>query len=287
MNRSFNTSVTTIICAFTAMTAASFAIADDPVFEVSAFIAGIEGEGFIGNINGEDGATWEFPAGQSGSYYVNSLDDMPIEFVESATGPLGGESRGGVQCTAEATLDTVSVRAVCGTFVDGGPSNEYGTAYGQAHGEFHIQINKPSLVVYDLCNDTTGSSAWGQLFLRKLVNGNFQTMVKVLTSSDAGAECLEGEVNVEPGLYQLWFSAMSNINNTAEGYDLDIGFSDSRATLTITAINVADINGDGVVDGADLTRLLGAWGTSASGGDLDGDGDVDGADLAILLGAWS
>ena len=45
-----------------------------------------------------------------------------------------------------------------------------------------------------------------------------------------------------------------------------------------------DFNGDGVVDGADLTILLGGWGTAA--GDLNGDGNTDGADLTILLGAW-
>jgi hypothetical protein len=48
---------------------------------------------------------------------------------------------------------------------------------------------------------------------------------------------------------------------------------------------LGDLNGDGVVDGADLTILLGAWGSSGPG-DLNGDGLVDGADLALLLGLW-
>jgi endoglucanase Acf2 len=51
-----------------------------------------------------------------------------------------------------------------------------------------------------------------------------------------------------------------------------------------------DLNGDGRVDGADLTVLLGEWGVCAPKnclGDLDGDGVVGGADLTILLGAWS
>ena len=47
-----------------------------------------------------------------------------------------------------------------------------------------------------------------------------------------------------------------------------------------------DITGDGVVDGADLGRLLGAWGTGFAEADLDNSGIVDGADLGILLGAW-
>ncbi|MDG2030112.1 MAG: right-handed parallel beta-helix repeat-containing protein, partial [Phycisphaerales bacterium] len=47
-----------------------------------------------------------------------------------------------------------------------------------------------------------------------------------------------------------------------------------------------DINGDGVVDGADLSTLLGAWGDSGGPADIDGSGLVDGADLAALLGYW-
>ncbi|MBL9121115.1 MAG: glycoside hydrolase [Phycisphaerae bacterium] len=46
-----------------------------------------------------------------------------------------------------------------------------------------------------------------------------------------------------------------------------------------------DLNCDGVVNGADLAILLGAWGTPSA--DLNGDGTVNGADLAILLGAWT
>jgi hypothetical protein len=51
----------------------------------------------------------------------------------------------------------------------------------------------------------------------------------------------------------------------------------------------ADFNGDGIVTGADLGLLLGAWGPCPSGeciGDLNLDGAVTGADLGLLLGAW-
>ena len=62
-----------------------------------------------------------------------------------------------------------------------------------------------------------------------------------------------------------------------------------RPRLTVTfeppAGNPADLNGDGVVNGADLAILLGQWGGSGSA-DLNGDGVVNGADLALLLGAW-
>lgn len=47
-----------------------------------------------------------------------------------------------------------------------------------------------------------------------------------------------------------------------------------------------DFNGDGRVDGADLSMLLGAWGSNDPSFDLSGDGVVSGADLTILLGNW-
>lgn len=51
----------------------------------------------------------------------------------------------------------------------------------------------------------------------------------------------------------------------------------------------ADLNDDGVVNGADLSALLAAWGPCGAGpcpADLNGDGIVNGADLSALLSAW-
>jgi hypothetical protein len=47
----------------------------------------------------------------------------------------------------------------------------------------------------------------------------------------------------------------------------------------------ADIDGNGTVDAADLSAVLGNWGGSGVG-DLDGNGVVDAADLSTILGAW-
>ncbi|MCH2144361.1 MAG: alpha-amylase family glycosyl hydrolase [Phycisphaerales bacterium] len=48
-----------------------------------------------------------------------------------------------------------------------------------------------------------------------------------------------------------------------------------------------DYDGNGAVDGADLTVLLGAWNAIDPTIDLDGDNRITGSDLAILLGNWS
>ncbi|MCA9285295.1 MAG: hypothetical protein KDA22_08785 [Phycisphaerales bacterium] len=45
-----------------------------------------------------------------------------------------------------------------------------------------------------------------------------------------------------------------------------------------------DLDGNTIVDGADLGMLLGAWGTPDA--DLNGDGTTDGADLGLLLASW-
>jgi len=48
-----------------------------------------------------------------------------------------------------------------------------------------------------------------------------------------------------------------------------------------------DLDGDGVVNGADLSILLSAWGSADPTADIDGDGIVGAADLSVLLGNWS
>jgi len=73
---------------------------------------------------------------------------------------------------------------------------------------------------------------------------------------------------------------------------------EQRPVLMVTYVagqaSPGDLNGDDVVDGADLGTLLGGWGACPTGGgdrdcpaDLDGSGTVDGADLGLLLGLWS
>ncbi len=67
-----------------------------------------------------------------------------------------------------------------------------------------------------------------------------------------------------------------------------INFSTQNLTLTGLSGEAPspDLNGDGVVNGADLAALLAQWGT-AGPADLNGDGVVNGADLATLLANWS
>ena len=48
-----------------------------------------------------------------------------------------------------------------------------------------------------------------------------------------------------------------------------------------------DLNGDGLVDGMDLTILLGDWGAPGGPADINCDDLVNGFDLSLLLSSWS
>ena len=47
-----------------------------------------------------------------------------------------------------------------------------------------------------------------------------------------------------------------------------------------------DLNGDGVIDGGDMGKVLADWGMSKSPADFNGDGIVNGGDLGLLLAQW-
>ena len=47
-----------------------------------------------------------------------------------------------------------------------------------------------------------------------------------------------------------------------------------------------DINGDGIVNAADLGIVIGTWGTPDGQGDVNGDGIVNAADLGLVIGLW-
>jgi formylglycine-generating enzyme required for sulfatase activity len=50
---------------------------------------------------------------------------------------------------------------------------------------------------------------------------------------------------------------------------------------------IADVDGDGIVNGNDLASVLGGWGScSGCGGDVNGNGVINGEDLAVVLTRW-
>lgn len=78
----------------------------------------------------------------------------------------------------------------------------------------------------------------------------------------------------------------------APGVDTQTGNGRIDAGLAVRAARAAaglgDLNGDGLINGADLGLMLGGWGSCGTPcpADLNDDGVVDGADLGALLGNW-
>ena len=77
---------------------------------------------------------------------------------------------------------------------------------------------------------------------------------------------------------------------TAVDFSSNLGTGPTRTfTEAGPPANPADLDGNGVVNGADLGLMLAGWGACGNPcpGDLDGNGAVNGADLGLLLAAWS
>ena len=69
-----------------------------------------------------------------------------------------------------------------------------------------------------------------------------------------------------------------------------MGIASSLCTVEFECdytVSSADFNGDWKVDGADMSILLGSWGSDNMRHDLNGDGVINGGDLSILLGEWN
>ena len=73
------------------------------------------------------------------------------------------------------------------------------------------------------------------------------------------------------------------------GGDLNTWLADNVSLENIESLP-GDANGDGMVDGSDVTILAGNWqiltGATWEMGDFNGDGKVDGSDVTILAGNW-
>jgi hypothetical protein len=124
------------------------------------------------------------------------------------------------------------------------------------------------------------------------VNPNGSLIIRPVTSIDPrAAAAAVTSVGTAPndGFYEQaqFRGAFSSTGNWLCGWTAVDAYGINVAPpggCVVAAPCPADLNGDGVVGGADLGGLLAAWGTN--GGDIDGNGDTDGADLGVLLAGW-
>lgn len=110
-----------------------------------------------------------------------------------------------------------------------------------------------------------------------LIGLEYHQLVEAYAGSGGGA----GIDLAVTGLAEIRFVRITVPAGSGIVAELD-GFADVAADGDSPS---SDLDGNGVVDGGDLTILLSSWGTDGLG-DLDGDGVVGGGDLTILLSAW-
>jgi predicted outer membrane repeat protein len=112
----------------------------------------------------------------------------------------------------------------------------------------------------------------------------------------SGSDIRENQAGVGGGLWTEDESATdlqntvicSNVVNQVTGLFNDLGGNTIADQCPV--LNPADLDGNGLVDGSDLAKLLGNWGPCTGVNcvaDVNGDGTVDGGDLSILLGSWN
>jgi hypothetical protein len=114
----------------------------------------------------------------------------------------------------------------------------------------------------------------------------------VAISGDAGAatfaagNCVSDSAqdNFEH-LYLKGLAAGSYLLAVTRNDAVNIASSATLAWMVEPQAILGDLNGDWLVNGADLGIMLGNWGLPGIT-DLDNNGTTNGADLGILLGAW-
>lgn len=138
-------------------------------------------------------------------------------------------------------------------------------------------VNPPSIVQGQARLEGRQGLPLGTPLTLQLIQGG-NTMQTITTRLDAYGMFSE-RVNA-PGTYTVRARVVnylpitvSNVSIAAQGF----------AYLSLNFQTLGDLNGDGVIDDADLLLVLFAFGASDSEADLNNDGIVDDADLLIVL----
>lgn len=203
-----------------------------------------------------------------------------IDLINTAT---DGGANLGWNC-AEGALCTTNANCTCGAGLKA-PVYDYGPAFGHCitGGARYAGCAIPALVgtyvfadyqnnkLYSIqYNDTTNTA------------GGFVDRTSQVTSPALSTPICIGED---------WFGELYVVELTAGRIRKLVSNplpadSDADGVPDTCEPPVGDLNGDYIVDGADLGALLAQWGSTGSA-DLNDDGTVDGADLGILLGNWT
>jgi predicted outer membrane repeat protein len=142
-------------------------------------------------------------------------------------------------------------------------------------GEWGAAVGDGGLNTYDTCTFTGNTGTFGGAIT---VFGTTKLANCTITDNVAAGG---GLFNVTDNVLIADSTICDNTFVNIDGDWTDLGGNDICPNV------FGDLNGDGIVDGADLGILLAQWDSEGPQGDLDNDLDVDGADLGLLLAAWT
>ncbi len=132
---------------------------------------------------------------------------------------------------------------------------------------------------FSLCPANGGSAAYDSKVA--IFSGNCSALAYITCDDDTCGLSSEVSWDVECGT--TYYITLGAYGATGFGTGVIALLQDGSACSPPG--DPADLNGDGVVDAADLSILLNCWGQACA--DLNGDGGTDAADLSILLNSWT
>jgi len=243
---------------------------------------------------------------QRSAFAAMSLNDAVVSNFESADGWVGGlagdTATGGAWLRADPVFsaaqpdnDHSATGALC-WITGNGP-------IGGAAGDADVDGGFTTLLspTFDLSSMDEPYLEYWYWYSNNQGGGIADDSMPVEISNDGGQTwALLEQVQSNAGVWSLrswrvrdWVQPTAAVRlrftarDTGTGSVVEAGVDDFRVIdISCTPDEPADLNGDGLVNGADLTILLSLWGSSSPQADLDNDGSVGAGDIAVLLNAW-
>lgn len=216
------------------------------------------------------------------------------------------ENNGNLSMSPRAHIDVGNSKLINnGPMYAGGPGSDYAHIFGNVENNNYLLPCLSSLNagrLYINGNFTAASGAELRIRIHGTTLANYDQLLVQGAANLAGKLDVRLTLGFVPSLGNS-FTVVSYSSRTGQfnpvylpelpsGLDWQLDYGATGLTLTVVeeAQCPGDLNGDNVVNLADLAQLLGNYGMTSGAsyqdGDLDGDGDVDLSDLAELLGLY-
>ena len=149
-------------------------------------------------------------------------------------------------------------------------------------------LSSPTLVYWRWYSNNQGSNPGSDSMPVEISNDDGATWVQLELVTESQGQWVERRFSVTQYLVPTAHMRVRFVARDLGSASLvEAGVDDVRVVAEDCEPSIpADLNGDGRVNGLDLTILLGQWGSSGSA-DIDGDGVVSATDLTALLAQWS